>query len=86
MAKFSCVCGYAISTSGQVPNPDEWRCLSDQDFEAFTGLINAEDLYQETKIMYRCPNSGHLWVFWWGFDEPPALYAPAELPEGWEPA
>lgn len=86
MAKFLCVCGYVISTSGLIPNPDEWRCLSDQDFEAFTGLIDAEDIYRETKSMYRCPSSGHLWAFWKGFDEPPALYAPAELPRGWKPA
>jgi hypothetical protein len=82
MAKFSCVCGHAISSSGLIPNPDEWRCLSDQDFESFTGPINAEDLYCETTIMYRCPASGHLWVFWQGFDQPPAVYAPTELPEG----
>lgn len=37
MAKFLCVCGHPLSTSGTIPNPDEWRCLSDADFEALYG-------------------------------------------------
>ena len=84
MAKFLCVCGHPLSTSGSIPNPDEWRCLSDAHFEAFTGLVDAEDLYLQSTIMYRCPASGHLWVFWKGIDEPPSVYAPMELPEGWD--
>ncbi len=83
MAKFVCVCGHPIATSGLIPNPDEWRCLSDSDFGAFTGVVNAEDLYLQSTIMYRCPESGHLWVFWSGFDAPPSLYAPSALPDGW---
>jgi hypothetical protein len=80
MAKFRCVCGYSISTSGPIPNPDEWRCLSDYDFEAFTGQVRAEDLYLQSTIMYRCPESGHLWIFWNGFDKDPSLYTPTVLP------
>jgi hypothetical protein len=83
MAKFRCVCGQPLSTSGSIPNPDEWHCLSDADFDAFEGLVNAEDLYTQSTIMYRCPASGHLWCFWNGIEEPPALYAPTALPEGW---
>lgn len=83
MAKFVCVCGHPLTTSGLIPNPDEWRCLSDSDFEAFTGLVNAEDLYLQSTIMYRCPESGHLWIFWRGVGAPPTLYAPSDLPEGW---
>ncbi len=81
MAKFLCVCGHPISTSGTIPNPDEWRCLSDADFDAFTGLVNAEDIYRQSTIMYRCPESDHLWFFWNGIAEKPALYAPSDLPE-----
>ncbi len=82
MAKFLCVCGHPISTSGSIPSPDEWRCLSDTDFDAFEGLVQAEDIYLQSTIMYRCPVSGHLWFFWRGVDEPPSLYAPIEVPEG----
>ena len=76
MAKFLCVCGYAISTSGPIPNPNEWRLLSDTDFDAFTGLVDAEDIYAHSTIMYRCPKSGHLWIYWQGFDHAPSLYSP----------
>jgi hypothetical protein len=83
VAKFLCVCGHTLSTSGAIPNPDEWRCLSDAGFDAFEGVVNAEDLYAQSTIMYRCPASGHLWIFWKGIGEPPGLYASTELPEGW---
>ena len=76
MAKLVCVCGHVISTSGLIPNPDEWRCISDVDFDVFTGQVNAEDIYLQSTIMYRCPVSQHLWIYWKGFDQPPTLYAP----------
>jgi hypothetical protein len=80
MAKFRCVCGYVLSTSGSIPNPDEWNLLSATDFEAFNGLVNAEDLYMATTLVYRCPQSDHLWIYWKGLDEPPSLYEPRPLP------
>jgi hypothetical protein len=83
VAKFLCVCGYSLSTSGLIPNPDEWRCLSDTDFDGFDGLVNAEEIYLRSTIMYQCPVSDHLWIFWKGSAEAPALYSPAELPNGW---
>ncbi len=83
MAKFVCVCGHTLTTSGAIPNPDQWSCLADTEFLAFTGLVNAEDLYLQSTIMYRCPESGHLWAFWNGLDAPPSLYTPSELPDGW---
>lgn len=85
MAKFKCVCGETIVTSGLIPNPDEWRLLSDVDFESFQGLVQAEDVYQAATIMYRCPVSGHLWIYWHGFDQPPSLYAPQPSASGGEP-
>jgi len=82
MAKFLCVCGHAISTSGFIPNPDQWQCLSDSAFETFTGRVNAEDLYLQATIMFQCPESGHLWFFWNGIDAPASLYSPTKLPQG----
>jgi hypothetical protein len=82
MAKFLCVCGHRLSTSGDIPNPDEWECLSAVDFTALWDL-GAEDPYMRSTIMYRCPVSDHLWFFWKGIEEPPVLYAPTPLPEGW---
>ena len=77
MARFRCVCGEVIVTSGPIPNPTEWRCTSDVDFDSFTGLVDAEEIYAQATIMYRCPVSNHLWVFWDGIDQVPTLYAPA---------
>ena len=76
MAKFKCVCGHTLTTSGGIPNPDEWRCLSDTDFDAFAGVVDVEAVYRRTTIMYRCPESDHLWVFWDGLDRPARLYSP----------
>ncbi|HEU0131102.1 MAG TPA: hypothetical protein VFQ85_08945 [Mycobacteriales bacterium] len=76
MAKFLCVCGQQIRTSGAIPNPDEWRVLSDVEFDEFIGMIDAEVIYRRTTIMYRCPHSGHLWFFWNGFDARPTIYEP----------
>ena len=80
MAKFRCVCGQSISTSDEIPNPNEWRLISDIEFDDVNGPIDAEALYQRMRIMYRCPVSDHLWVFWDGFDAPPKLYAPELIP------
>jgi hypothetical protein len=84
MAKFVCVCGAPLSTSGPIPHPYEWQVISDVDFDELRGEVSdIEDLYMRMRSMYRCPASGHLWVFWGGFDEPPALYTPTALPDGW---
>jgi hypothetical protein len=79
MARFRCVCGEQIVTSGSIPNPIQWQCLSDQDFDAFSGLVEAEDIYKLSTIMFRCPASDHLWLFWRGIDQPPSLYAPQSV-------
>lgn len=82
MARFRCVCGEEIVTSGEIPNPLQWQCLSDADFDAWTGLVYAEDIYRKTTIMFRCPRSDHLWFFWNGFENPPTLYGPQPIPDG----
>jgi hypothetical protein len=82
VAKFRCVCGEVISTSGEIPNPNEWHALSDVEFDKFSGLIDAEHLYRQTVIFYRCPKSDHIWAFWDGIDRAPRLYAPQPAPNG----
>ncbi|MGW7535516.1 hypothetical protein [Amycolatopsis sp. NPDC054798] len=82
MAKFRCVCDYVISTSGEIPNPLEWKVISDQKFDEFEGMVDAEAVYLAGTSMFRCPQCGCLWVFWNGFAEPPECYAPQPIPEG----
>ncbi len=76
MAKFLCVGGTPLSTSGAIPNPIEWRVLSDTEFDDFAGLVDAEQIYQKTPSLFRCPVSGHLWILWDGMDSEPVGYAP----------
>lgn len=79
MAKFLCVCGTPISTSGAIPNPHEWHLLSDVEFDTLLESVDAEDPYIQTRTFYRCPVSGHLWVFWNGFDASPKVYEPLDI-------
>ena len=75
MAKLRCVCGHVISMSDSIPNRDEWRLAADSELEEIRGLVEVEVLYLQMRIMYRCPVSDHLWIFWDGLDAPPTLYA-----------
>ncbi|WP_157357207.1 hypothetical protein [Amycolatopsis nigrescens] len=76
MAKFRCVCGQLISTSGEIPNPIEWHCISDVNLGRLVDDGTADDVYHASTIFYRCPASDHLWVFWDGIDKSPSLYSP----------
>lgn len=78
MAKIRCVCGTVIPTSGPIPNPLEWKVISDTDFDHFAGLVDAEDVYRACGSLFRCPTCGRLWVYWSGFDSPPECYRPDE--------
>lgn len=80
MARFLCVCGHQMSTSGPIPHPDQWQCLSDTDYDAFTGIVDVEVVYRRSTVMFRCPRSDHLWIFWDGFAAEPSLYAPTSTP------
>lgn len=81
MGKFQCICGAVISTSGEIPNPNEWRALSDVQFDDFQGEVDAESVYRAATIFYRCPVSDHLWIFWDGIENSPSLYGPLQLPK-----
>jgi len=76
MAKFRCVCGETISTSGPIPNPDEWQCISDREFHDLPDSTDVWELYRKMKVIYRCPASDHIWAFWDGLENEPYLYAP----------
>lgn len=80
MSKFRCVCGHALTTSGEIPNPDEWLYMSDVDFDCYSGSIDAEELYRTFGHAFVCPKSGHVWVFRDGIDREPTGYAPLANP------
>jgi hypothetical protein len=74
MAKIRCYCNTVLSTSGEIPNPIEWKLLSDVEFDRFEGMVDAEDIYRAAKSMFRCPTCGRLWVYWDGLDRQPVCY------------
>ncbi|MEV7968750.1 hypothetical protein AB0O34_22605 [Sphaerisporangium sp. NPDC088356] len=79
MAKIRCICQHIITTSGAIPNPLEWKIISDPRFDDFEGLVEAEEVYRACSSMFRCPKCGRLWVYWDGFDGEPACYTPQSL-------
>lgn len=78
MSKIRCVCGEVLPLSGEIPNPFEWLWISDVDYDAFSGQVNAEDIYKSFGHALRCPTSGHVWVFENGMNAAPRGYAPLQ--------
>jgi hypothetical protein len=81
VAKIRCVRATIIQTSDEIPNELEWKILSDVEFDSFEWIIDAEDIYLESKSMFRCPTCGRLWIFWRGMGQPPRCYKPENLNE-----
>jgi hypothetical protein len=79
MARLRCVCGYAIQTSGEIPHSYQWNLVSDKAFDAGPESIDVDQLYMGAVVAFRCPVSGHLWVYWDGMSSRPTLYAPQDL-------
>lgn len=80
MAKFQCVCGYTIRTSGDIPHPYQWNLLADQTFDELPEVVDLDRLYMDATVMFKCPSSGHLWIYWDGVEASPTMYSPAERP------
>lgn len=75
MPKIICKCGVTLRY-GDIPNPIEWLMIADEDFDKFSGSVDAEELYVIFTHMLRCPNCSRLWVFWNGFSEDPQVFTP----------
>lgn len=78
MAKWPCACGETLQSSGGLPNPTEWLLISDRDLDAFTGLVQAEDVYSAMRHAFRCPRCDRLHVPWSGQEADPEVYVPAD--------
>lgn len=75
MAKYRCVCGETLTFSGEIPHPYQYDFVSDVEYDMYSGLIDAEELYRAMKAFFKCPRCGRLWFFWDGFDRDPVVYA-----------
>lgn len=80
MAKFACVCGETIQLSGDIPHPYEWHLLTDEFLEGNADRIDVDFVSTNSTLMFKCPRSGHLWIFWHGMDGDPSLYSPMDDP------
>lgn len=76
MPTLNCACGHRISYSA-IPSPDEWLLISDVEFDSFSGMVDAEDIYRAMKSLLKCPVCGRLWVFWNGYQDVAQEYVPA---------
>jgi hypothetical protein len=79
MAKFRCYCDTIIQTSGLIPNPNEWKGLSDQQFDEWDGQIDVEEIYRAATSFFKCPTCGRLWFYWNGFEHDPVCHRPEDL-------
>lgn len=82
MAKFNCVCGYTISTSGGIPHLYQWNLIADSVFDELSDSVGVDQRYMQATVMFRCPQSGHLWIYWDGLGAPPTLYSPGTAADG----
>lgn len=80
MAKLRCRCGNVIRMSGEIPNPIEWKIISDQQFDLFEGMVDVEEIYTACSSMFRCVVCRRIWVFWDGLDSDPVSYSLDEEP------
>lgn len=70
-----CKCGDKIRYD-LIPCSAEWKIISSEKYDKYTGMIDAEVLFLDMKSFFKCPNCGRLWVYWDRFDEEPTSYMP----------
>jgi hypothetical protein len=75
MPAILCRCNRRISV-GEIPCSDQWLFISDTQFDAFSGSVDAEEVYKAMKSFIKCPACGRLWVYWNGFQSDPQEYLP----------
>lgn len=75
MPALNCACGRRLGF-GEIPNPIEFLLISETDYDAYSGLVDSEELYRKMASMLKCPTCGRLWIFWQGFAYEPKAYLP----------
>lgn len=78
MPKVSCKCGNVISLS-EIPNPNEYLIISDNEFDSYPDLINHDGLYQNMKHILECNACKRLLIYWNGFNKTPQIYLPEKF-------
>ena len=73
MPKFICKCGNVIDL-GEIPSPNQFLIISDIEYDKFSGMIDAEELYGKMKIVVNCNTCRRLHIFCNGFNQAPSTY------------
>lgn len=73
MPKIVCTCGNTLSYS-EIPCPIEYKFISDNDYDQYQDMINAEILYQQMNSFLKCPECERLWIFWNEYKDKPTEY------------
>jgi hypothetical protein len=63
----------------KIPNEDEYKFISDCDYDKYNGEINSEELYMNMESFIKCKTCGRLWFFWNGLDKDPQEYIPNSI-------
>lgn len=74
MPKILCKCSHPIYVQ-EIPNPNEWLLISDQEFDKFQGRTDTEELYRTMKSMLVCPSCKRILIFWNGWNSAPSFYS-----------
>ncbi|RJQ80330.1 hypothetical protein D5S17_07625 [Pseudonocardiaceae bacterium YIM PH 21723] len=62
--------------SGYIPNPGEWLVVSDEDINGDDSAKTIDEMYARSNHAFRCPDSGHLFIFWEGLGGAMSIYQP----------
>ncbi|MCC9042301.1 hypothetical protein LNQ81_06295 [Myroides sp. M-43] len=73
MPKLKCECSEVINLSG-VPSRDQYLMIYDEEYDNYSGLIDAEILYNKMTIVVKCPLCSRLYIYNEGFNSPPVVY------------
>jgi hypothetical protein len=59
-----------------MPNPIEFKLLSDTQLDSFDETVDTHRIYMESTIGLKCRRCGRLWIFWNGLENRASCYKP----------
>jgi hypothetical protein len=76
VSKLRCDCGEVLSISGPIPNPIEFKLLSDTQLDSFDETVDTHRIYMESTIGLKCQWCGRLGIFLSGVENRASCYKP----------
>lgn len=63
-----------MRTSGEIPNPQEWLIVSDEEYNALGEFASLEDVYSAFKLLFLCDVYHRIYFYKDGFDKEAIVY------------